>query len=232
MSSGSGPGTPVAWSTDGIGQRAHGLTGLSAASPAVKLLDVVLLERFDAVDDDVGAEAVHRQRARGRPPPASRSGRPARPSRSPAPGSRRRTASAPATPPVHLVLVKARGAGVEAHQPARRADRLREPGRGGVVAVVGQHACRPRCFTSRVRVVLGRGRPSGISRRSMPGARSSQRVALQMRGDDQRHARILALGQELAVFVHHHPFAVVHIVDRQAGAGQRRCAHGDAARRI
>jgi hypothetical protein len=134
-----------------------------------------------------------------------------------------------ATPLVHWSADRAFDVGVEARQAARHADRLGEPFSGQLVAVVGLQCFFPYMGGQRRRL-----RRVGQAERNFQ-AQHAGRAQLQRVGfqgwRDQRHARMLALGQANAGGIDHHPFAIVDLLGHQPGGShawlpQRHAAAG------
>nr|GEU28522.1 hypothetical protein [Tanacetum cinerariifolium] len=175
---------------------------------------IVFLERFHAGDDDIGAKTVHRQRGaagaaqfivevvqRGLADHQDRV------------AVGKQGGGGHAAGP--FLTDGARRRAVEAHQAARHAQRLAEPGSSGIAAIMGAQAVVPDMHAAR-------GPPGGgLGQRHLEhghaGEAQRQRVRLQG-GRDQRHARKIALGHVAAVGIDHHPFAVHEAADRMGMA--------------
>ncbi|MNN38375.1 hypothetical protein D3C81_1523710 [compost metagenome] len=173
---------------------------------------VIFLEGADIADDEVGAEAVHRQRFT-------------------AGGAQLviHVGQRGGTGDQHRIAIGKHGLGgnavrpfgaggahhvrVKARQAARHADGVGKPGGRDVVAIVGAHAIVPHLHVEHGRVLrMGQAQLDFQAQH----ARCAQFQGGGLDGrHDQRHARMLALGQEAALLIDHHPFAVEHVPPHQ-----------------
>jgi hypothetical protein len=112
---------------------------------------------------------------------------------------------------------------IEAHQPARPAEEVREPGIGDLALRDGGDVIVPDADFHHV--ALGRER---YFERQHSRRRQAQRAAGQLR-HDQRHPRQLALAQELAFIVDDDPLAVADTADFEPGRGKHRAVDTGAA---
>jgi hypothetical protein len=190
----------------------------------VDFVQVVLVVRGQAVEHQVGSEALHRHRRRA-------SGRQAfvQVGQRGAVGHQQRVAVGKGVPGLHVArplrVGQALFLGVETHQVELRAQEVAEPLRGQRPHVVGPHHVVPdpdagRCL-------------HGVQHQVQceHAGRAQHYVAVAQRGLDERHARQFTLGEHLAVFVHHHPGAV----EFDAGLHQqalRQCDAGAGLHRV
>ena len=163
-----GPMRPVAWSTDGSAARA-GLDRLQQRAAEAEAVDVILFERGDAVDHQVRAEAVHRQRIA-----AVRRQFPVQVVQRGLRNQQERVAVREARRHIRMRgpagVGDAAGLRREAHQPAREAQRLAEPVRGRVAAVVGIDQVVPHSYLARISTQPEAGRASGSDSGANPSA--------------------------------------------------------------
>ena len=188
-----------------------GLDGAQRHSVAVEGRDEIFLERADTVDDDVRAEAVHRQLLatglnefcidvveRGLADQQDRV------------AVRKARGGRDAVCP--LDAGRAVDVGAKAHQAAWSPDGSGEPVGGRVAAIGGRDAVFPQQHLDGGRGVVVR--QCQVQGRHAGGV-DDQRCGVDARRD-RGHARDFALGQEQTVGRNEHPFAVVHTVGREA----------------
>ena len=92
--------------------------------------------------------------------------------------------------------------GIKTHQPRRPAQEVGEPLGSHLAHVVGRHFVVPDPHAHRLLHLIK------LDMQCQHAGRPQNHLVVFELGLDQRHARQLALGQEFAPLVHHHPGAV------------------------
>ena len=141
------PAMPVAGSTSGIEQRAHGLTSFSRTGALGggedDLVEVVLAVRIEAAEDEVGTKARQRDRRLRRRSRGAGSLRRATRSRRRAAGSRPERRWRASMSPVHLRSARRGASGSKRARRSGAAEEIAEPLRAQGAHVVGGDAVAP-----------------------------------------------------------------------------------------